>query len=160
MVDFSKTYFKKVGEGTEAEKTTRGYKIGCDIEKNRVYITWIGFFDKDVGSGFFNDFKAEIKKRKRNFDIISDMSRFRVANKEGEAFIKTTMQYSEKSGERYSVRVANKSKMGPSQLQRAVEESSSPDMRPEGYFDTFQEAEDFIDELIQKNLEGSATKSE
>lgn len=150
MVDFSKTYFKKVGEGTEAEKTTGGYKIGCDIEKNRIYITWIGFFDKDVGLSFFNDFKAEIKKLKRNFDIISDMSSFRVANKEGETHIKATMHFSEKSGERYSVRVANKSKMGPSQLQRAVEEIASPEMKPKGYFDTIQEAEEYLEELLQK----------
>jgi len=27
MVDFSKNYFKKVGEGTEAEKIIGGYKI-------------------------------------------------------------------------------------------------------------------------------------
>ncbi len=45
MVDFSKTYFKKVGESTEAEKITSGYKIGSDSEKNRLYLVFIGYFD-------------------------------------------------------------------------------------------------------------------
>lgn len=148
---FSKEFFKKVSEGTELEKITGGYKIGSDREKNRLFLVFIGYFDEDVGSKFAKDTITEIKKLRKNHDVIADMSEFRVANKEGEAYIKETMDFAANAGERYSVRVGQRIKMGTVQLQKTVEGITSVDMKPKGYFNTFHEAETYLEELIQES---------
>ncbi len=90
---------------------------------------------------------------RKNHDVIADMSEFRVANKEGETYIKETMDFAAHAGERYSVRVGKRIKMGTVQLQKTVEGINSADMKPKGYFEKFQEAETYLENLIQENKE-------
>ena len=81
------------------------YTIRADVLKNRLYVTFSGFFEYKEMKDCTDKTIVESKKLKPGYDVITDISQFKAVNQETLAEVKRAQAYFKASGIRHAIRV-------------------------------------------------------
>ncbi len=94
------------------------YTIKVDEQKNRLYVTMVGFFKLEEMKKCTDDTIEAIKKLKRGYDVITDISQFKPAGPETVKEIERGQAYFKTSGVNRGIRVIGDSALPDMQFSR------------------------------------------
>ncbi len=94
------------------------FAIRADIQKNRLYVKFVGFFDYNEMKASTDKTIEEAKKLKPGFDVINDVSEFKPAGQDMLKEIERAQSYLKKAGVRHGIRVEGKAKLTNIQFSR------------------------------------------
>ncbi len=117
------------------------FTVIADIQKNRLYVKLVGFFDYNEMKASTDKTIEEVKKLKPGFDVINDVSEFRPAGQDMLKEIERAQSFLKKSGVRHGVRVEGKSRLANMQFSRI---GKTVDYVAEAV-ETMEEAEKLLD---------------
>ena len=122
------------------------FTIEADIEKNRLYVKLVGFFDYDEMKDSTDKTIVEAKKLKPGFDVINDVSEFKPAAQDLLKEIERAQSFLKKAGVRHGVRVEGKAKLTNIQFNRIGKTVNYI----ADVVETMEEAEKLLDSLEQQ----------
>ncbi|OGO18837.1 MAG: hypothetical protein A2Z15_07185 [Chloroflexi bacterium RBG_16_50_11] len=94
------------------------FTVRADIQKNRLYVKLVGFFDYNEMKASTDKVIEEVKKLKPGFDVINDVSDFKPAGQDTLKEIERAQTHLKKSGIRHGIRVEGKAKLTGAQFTR------------------------------------------
>jgi hypothetical protein len=94
------------------------YSVKADVQKNRLYVTLEGFFEKELMKECTDKTIEETKKLKRGFDVITDLSNFKPVGKEALAEVARGQSFFKQAGIRHGIRVESTSALTTNQFDR------------------------------------------
>ena len=115
--------------------------VRADLEKNRLYVKLVGFFDYDEMKASTDKSIEEARKLKPGFDVINDISEFKPASQNILHEIERAQAYLKKAGIRRGIRVQGKAKLTNIQFSRI---GKAVDYIAEAV-ETLEEAEKLLD---------------
>lgn len=119
------------------------YKVKANIEKNRLTITLSGFISADEAATVKESIVSESIKLTKGFDVINDISNFRLGQDQAGLVLKEIIKYLISQGVNKVVRVVGASQTGLIQFANHTGELST---YPVKYVPTIKDAEIFLDE--------------
>ena len=94
------------------------FTIKADIQKNRLYVTLVGYFDYKEMKASTDKTIEEVRKLKRGYDLINDISQFKPASQDALKEVERAQSYLKKTGIRHGIRVEGKAKLTNIQFSR------------------------------------------
>ena len=94
------------------------HKITVDQQRNRMYITLVGFFAADEIKRCGDETIAATQKLKPNYDVITDITQFKPGTAEVAKDIERVQQHFMKSGARQGVRIMGQNSASGMQFTR------------------------------------------
>ncbi len=94
------------------------YIIKADAEKNRLYITMVGFFKADEMKKCTDEVIEESKKLKRGYDVITDISQFKPVGSDTVKEIERGQRHFRETGISRGIRVVGESVISGMQFRR------------------------------------------
>jgi hypothetical protein len=129
------------------------YTVTANIEKNRLYVTLVGFFDYNQMKECTDKTILELKKLKPGFDVITDISQFKPLGQDTLVEVERAQAQFKKSGIRYGLRVEGKSKLTSMQFSRV---GKTVDYIPDTV-ETLEEAEKLLDSKITQGKNNNSS---
>jgi uncharacterized membrane protein YdfJ with MMPL/SSD domain len=117
------------------------FTIKADIQKNRLYVTLVGYFDYKEMKASTDKTIEEVRKLKRGYDLINDISQFKPASQDALKEVERAQSYLKKTGIRHGIRVEGKAKLSSIQFNRI---GKTVDYLPDTV-ETIEEAEKLLD---------------
>ncbi len=99
------------------------YEVKSDKDKNVLYLTMEGFLKDDEINIVADQAVKEAAKLKKGFHVINDLSKFKVASKEGTELIKQAQLNLAKMGIGRVIRVTGDKAVGSAQFQRTAKDA-------------------------------------
>jgi hypothetical protein len=96
------------------------YTIRADVQKNRLYVTMVGFFQRDLMKECTDKTIEEVKKLKPGFDVITDITQFKPVGQDAIDEVARGQAFFKKAGIRHGIRIEGKSKLTSGQFGRAA----------------------------------------
>jgi len=122
------------------------FTIKADIQKNRLYVKLIGFFDYKEMKACTDKTIEEASKLKPGYDVINDISEFKPAGQDTLKEVERAQSYLKKTGVRRGIRVEGKAKLTNIQFNRI---GKTVDYLAETV-ETMEEAEKLLDSFDSK----------
>jgi hypothetical protein len=94
--------------------------IRANVAKNRLYMSFAGFFQDDEIKQIVDKIMAETLKLKPGFDAVVDISNAKPATPQGVEEIKKVQAFSLQHGVKRSIRVVGEAVLAQSQLDRGA----------------------------------------
>jgi hypothetical protein len=101
------------------DSQSNSYEVRVNLAKNRIYIFFRGFMKDEVVKAAVDQIVAGVDRLKPGFDVITDISTFRPAGKQGTEEITRGQDYINRHGVHRIVRVVDAKKNLVSQNQFA-----------------------------------------
>jgi len=120
------------------------YTVRADVEKNRLYVKLVGFFDNKEMKAATDATIEGIQKLKPGYDVINDISEFKPVGQDTLKEVERGQIYFKKSGIRYGIRIEGKTKLTNLQFNRI---GKSVDYAANSV-ETMEEAEKLLDAKI------------
>ncbi len=120
------------------------YKVKAEVEKNRLIITLSGFISADEAAIVKEAIISETAKLTPGFDVINDISNFRLGQDQAGAVLKEIIKYLISKKVNKVVRVVGASQTGLIQFANHTGEVGAYNVK---YVPTTKDAENFLDEL-------------
>jgi hypothetical protein len=117
------------------------FTIKADIQKNRLYVKLVGYFDYNEMKASTDKTIEEVKKLKPGYDLINDISEFKPAGQDTLKELERAQAYLKKTGIRHGIRVEGKAKLSSIQFNRI---GKTVDYIPDTV-ETMAEAEKLLD---------------
>ena len=118
------------------------YTLSYDPTKNRIYIKSVGFWkDTSIADQFLADFNNVLSSAKGNFTLVSDNRQLKVMPQEVGSKLHEVQQIAINKGLRKSAIVTSEDITANMQIRRVSRQNSID----EGYFNTIEEAEGWLD---------------
>ena len=122
------------------------FTIKADIQKNRLYVKLVGFFDYKEMKACTDKTIEEASKLKPGYDVINDISEFKPAGQDTLKEVERAQSYLKKTGVRRGIRVEGKAKLTNIQFNRI---GKTVDYLAETV-ETMEEAEKLLDSFDSK----------
>lgn len=122
------------------------FTVRADVQKNRLYVKLVGFFDYNEMKEATDKTIEGIKKLKPGYDIINDISEFKPVGQDTLKEVERGQKYFKQSGIRHGIRVEGKAKLTNLQFNRV---GKTIDYVPDAV-ETMEEAEKLLDSLNQQ----------
>jgi hypothetical protein len=94
------------------------FTVKADVEKNRLYITLVGFFHQDEMKACTDKTIEEAKNLKPGFDVITDVSQFKPVGQEALDEVARGQAFFKSAGIRHGIRVEGDSVLSSKQFSR------------------------------------------
>ena len=94
------------------------YTVKADVEKNRLYISLVGFFKLEEMQKCTDDVIEESRKLKRGYDVITDISQFKPAGPETIKEIERGQEHFKSTGVGRGIRIVGESVLSGMQFNR------------------------------------------
>lgn len=94
------------------------FTVKSDVEKNRLYITLVGFFHQDEMKACTDTTIAEIKKLKPGFDVVTDVSQFKPVGQEALDEVARGQAFFKSAGIRHGIRIEGDAVLSSNQFSR------------------------------------------
>jgi len=117
------------------------FTIKADVQKNRLYVTLVGFFDHKLMKECTDKTIEEAGKLKPGFDVITDLSEFKPVGQDAVEEIARGQAFFKKAGIRRGIRVEGQSKLTSGQFHRL---GKTVDYNPD-IVDSIEAAEKLLD---------------
>lgn len=117
------------------------YSIITDPEKNRLIITMVGFLSKKEAESIAEEVMRETLKLKPGFDVINDISNFRMGLDETEIVLKETIDFLISKEVNKIIRIVGSSRAGILQFAKAT---GKRDKYNTQFVPTMEEAENYL----------------
>ena len=117
------------------------YTIKADVQKNRLYVSLIGYFDSKSMKECTDKTIIELGKLKKGFDVITDISQFKPVGQDTLKEVERAQAHFKKFGIRHGIRVEGKAKLTSLQFNRI---GKTVDYVPDTV-ETLAEAEKLLD---------------
>ncbi|OGN99462.1 MAG: hypothetical protein A2Y89_07390 [Chloroflexi bacterium RBG_13_51_18] len=122
------------------------FTVRADVQKNRLYVKLVGFFDYNEMKEATDKTIEGIKKLKPGYDIINDISEFKPVGQDTLKEVERGQKYFKQSEIRHGIRVEGKAKLTNLQFNRV---GKTIDYVPDAV-ETMEEAEKLLDSLNQQ----------
>ena len=119
------------------------YKVKTDLEKNRLTIILAGFISADEAATVRDAIVSEVSKLTPGFDVINDISNFRLGQDQAGTVLKEIIKYLISKGVKKVIRVVGASQTGLIQFANHTGEVSAYNVK---YVPTLKDAENFLDD--------------
>ncbi len=117
------------------------FTVKADIQKNRLYVKLVGYFDYNEMKAATDKVIEGAKKLKPGYDVINDITEFKPVGQDTLKEVERGQAYFKKSGVRHGVRVEGKNKLTQLQFNRI---GKTVDYAADGV-ETLEEAEKLLD---------------
>ena len=94
------------------------FTVKADVQKNRLYVTLVGFFDYKLMKECTDKTVEEVNKLKPGFDVITDISEFKPVGQDTLDEVARGQAFFKKAGIRRGIRVEGQSKLTGGQFSR------------------------------------------
>jgi MFS superfamily sulfate permease-like transporter len=94
------------------------FTVKADVQKNRLYVTFQGFFNFIEMKECTDKTIEECKKLKPGYDVITDISQFKIVGQDATGEVARAQAHFKKSGVRHAIRVVGNSALANSQFTR------------------------------------------
>jgi hypothetical protein len=122
------------------------YTIKADIEKNRLYVTLVGFFNQILMKECTDKTIEEAKKLKPGFDVITDLSQFKPVGQDAQDEIARGQAFFKQAGIKHGIRIEGSATLASSQFNRL---GKTVDYNP-NVVKNLEEAEKLLDSYNSK----------
>ena len=120
------------------------YEIKLDKTANRLSIILSGSIGKLEGEKCAAEIVGAVNQLKRGFDVITDISHYKTADKKSEEFFKGTLKFMKIRGVRNVVRVVGGSKEALVKFAQVTKQVENYHVK---YVPTMEEAEKLLDQV-------------
>lgn len=96
------------------------YTIRADAQKNRLYVTLVGFFNHDLMKECTDKTIEEVKKLKPGFDVITDISQFKPVGQDAVDEVARGQAFFKQAGIRHGIRIEGQATLTSGQFGRAA----------------------------------------
>jgi hypothetical protein len=94
------------------------YSIRVDLDRNRLYVTLVGFFSLDEIKRCGDETIEATKRLRRGYDVVTDITQFKAGTAEVAADVARVQAHFRRSGARQGIRIVGSNVLSGMQFRR------------------------------------------